>query len=86
VKFAYRASTWTKEHATFDPEPRDFTGDTSGTNDDYFDVPTFMHLFRKFWPWDLIRQIRDETNPYAGSLDENDKPHGCDAALSIVTL
>jgi hypothetical protein len=37
-----------------------------------------MHLFRKFWPWDLIRQIRDETNCYVGSLDEDGRPRGHD--------
>ena len=71
MKFAYCASTWPKEHDTFDPEPREFTGESSGTSHYYFDVPTFMHFFRKFWPWDLIRQIRDETNRYAGSLNKN---------------
>jgi hypothetical protein len=79
VKFAYRASTWSKEHSTFHPEPREFTRESAGTTNDYFDVPTFMHLFRKFWPWDIIRKIRDETNHYAGSLDENGRPHGHDS-------
>jgi hypothetical protein len=78
VRFAYRASTWSKEHSTFHPEPPQFTGEDSGTTDEYFDVPTFMHLFRKFWPWDLIRRIRDETNRYAGSLDEDGRTRGRD--------
>jgi hypothetical protein len=78
VRFAYRASTWSKEHSTFEPEPLQFTREDSGTTGEYFDVPTFMHLFRKFWPWDLIRKIWDETNRYAGSLDEDGKPRGHD--------
>jgi hypothetical protein len=52
-------------------------GEDVGTTEDYFDVPTFMHLFRKFWLW-IIRQIRDEINRYAGSLDEDGRPHGRD--------
>jgi hypothetical protein len=78
VRFAYRASTWSKEHSTLHPEPPQFTGEDSGTTNEYFDVPTFMHLFRKFWPWDLIRRIRDETNRYIGSLDEDGRPCGRD--------
>jgi hypothetical protein len=78
VKFVYRASIWSKEHSTFEPKPREFLGESSRTVDHYFDVLTFMHLFRKFWLWDLIKQIRDETNRYAGSLDENGRSHGHD--------
>jgi hypothetical protein len=73
VRFAYRESTWSKEHSTFDLEPRGFVGGTSGTTEQYYDVPSFMHLFRKFWPLVVMRKIRDETNRYASSLDENGK-------------
>jgi hypothetical protein len=48
------------------------------SSDEYLNVSTFMHLFRKFWLWDLIKQIRDETNCYDVSLDDNGRPHGCD--------
>lgn len=78
VKFAYQASTWSKEHFTFELEHMEFLGDSLGTSNHYFDMPTFMHLFRKFWPWDLIKQIWNETNCYAGSLDENGILHGRD--------
>ena len=48
IKFVYRASTWSKEHSTFDPEPREFRREDSGTSDEYLNVSTFMCLFRKF--------------------------------------
>ena len=78
MRYAYHASTWSKEHSTLDPNPGKFAGDGPRTNDDYVDMPTFMHLFRKFWPWDPIRKIRDKTNCYAGSVDKNGRPHGRD--------
>jgi hypothetical protein len=53
----YQASTWSKDYNTFDSKPKEFTRATFETICDFFDVPTFIDLFRKFWPWNPIRQL-----------------------------
>jgi hypothetical protein len=76
VRFAYHASTWSKNHQTYDPEPMLFEEESFGLTGEYTDIPSYIHLFEQFWTFHMLRDICLETNRYAGSLNENGRPRG----------
>jgi hypothetical protein len=76
IRFAYRPETWSKQYASYDPEPMAFIGESSGLTQHYGSVPSYVELFRKFWNHETLRKICRETNRYVGSLDENGVPRG----------
>jgi hypothetical protein len=70
VKFEYRPMTWSRNHASYEPEPGPFIKEAIGLTGQYDAVPSYMQLFEKIWTTNMLRNICIETNRYAGSLDE----------------
>jgi hypothetical protein len=76
VKFEYRPMTWSRNHASYEPEPGPFIKEAIGLTGQYDAVPSYMQLFEKIWTTNMLRNICIETNRYAGSLDEHGVPMG----------
>jgi hypothetical protein len=76
VRFAYRESTWSKNHQTYNLEPISFEDDSIGLTGEYTEIPSYIHLFEQFWTFHMLRDICLETNRYAGSLDEKGRARG----------
>jgi hypothetical protein len=76
IRNMYWDATWKKERFSFTPPPREITG-CGGPREDYHRMPTFLMLFRLFWPDSVLRKIVTETNRYATTEDEDGvKPGG----------
>jgi hypothetical protein len=74
VRYLYCDETWKKDRFTFDPPPTDFIGYGGPSGATFFHrMPTFLTLFRLFWPDTLLRKISVETNRYATTVDGNGK-------------
>jgi hypothetical protein len=77
VKHLYHDQTWTKERFAFDPPPMEFNGVGGPRGTLFHRMPTFMMLFRLFWPDTLLWKICTETNRYATTVDgEGNLPGG----------
>jgi hypothetical protein len=76
IRFAYRPSTWSKTHSSYDPIPIPFSGQSPGLTREYNEIPSYVQFFKKIWTFNMLRDICVETNRYAGSLDENGVPRG----------
>jgi hypothetical protein len=69
IKHLYRDETWGKESFEYDPPQRAFTRCGGPTFEALHRMPTFLMLFRLFWPDTLLRKICTETNRYATAVD-----------------
>jgi hypothetical protein len=65
----YRDETWGKDNVEYDPPRRPFTGCGGPTFEAHHRIPTFLMLFRLFWPDTLLQKICAETNRYATMVD-----------------
>jgi hypothetical protein len=45
IRFAYRESTWSKNHETYIPEPMPFVEEGMGLTGEYTEIPSYIHLF-----------------------------------------
>jgi hypothetical protein len=73
----YSDVTWEKGSFEYDPPRRAFTGCGGPTFEAHHRMPTFLMLFRLFWPDTLLRKICTETNQYATTVDgEGNVPGG----------
>jgi hypothetical protein len=65
----YRDETWDKGSFDYDPPRRAFTGCGGPIYEAHHRMPTFLMLFRLFWPATLLWKICTETNRYATIVD-----------------
>jgi hypothetical protein len=65
VKEKYGECHWPKKFMTFNLAPASFSGPKPGLRRQWEKVPTFMQLFRTFWPNEVMQRVCDETNRYA---------------------
>jgi hypothetical protein len=73
----YSDVTWEKGSFEYDPPRRAFTGCGGPTFEAHHRMPTFLMLFRLFWPDTLLRKICTETNRYTTTVDgEGNVPGG----------
>jgi hypothetical protein len=77
IPHLYRDETWDKRSFEYDPPRRAFTGCGGPTFEAHHRMPTFLMLFRLFWPDAVLRKICTETNRYATTIDgEGNAPRG----------
>jgi hypothetical protein len=69
VPHLYRDETWNKESFEYDPPRRAFTRCGGPIFEAQHRMPTFLMLFRLFWPDNLLHKICTETNRYATTVD-----------------
>lgn len=80
IKFAYRSFICSKSHASYLLKPTpSFDGFGGGKNA----MPSYIHLFQKFWVHLTLWEICLETIWYVGSLDESGSPRSRDGWYPI---
>jgi hypothetical protein len=76
IRIAYKPKAWSKQYASYVPEPIPFVERNIGLIQQYGRVSSYCKLFKKFWSHETLRKICRETNRYVGALDENGVPRG----------
>jgi hypothetical protein len=81
VNWIYRDETWSQDNFKYDPEPIEFTGfggpkKRLGGETGWALFPTFMQLFKLFWPDNRLKKIVVENNRYARVVDAEGKTKG----------
>jgi hypothetical protein len=69
IPHMFRDETWRKESFEYDLPRTAFTSSGGPTFEAHLRMPTFLMLFRLFWPDTLLRKICTETNRYATIVD-----------------
>ena len=84
----FRDETWSQACFTHDPKPLEFD-ECSSTTTSYEALSSMLHLWKLFWPYELMKKIVRESNQYAATpMDDLENTIGGShwKSLTIVEL